>query len=91
MQIENYTKVEINDDLELWINKENVRINKGSGIYGVCSIYLSFNELQDIVNAINGKKVEREVVNVFKDVTQPLTAEHIRKAVKKLKEQGGQL
>lgn len=87
MKIEHYTRMRLSDNLELWLEGNDITI-KRIEYFGGASICLSFNELQDIVNAINGKKIEREVENVFKG--EFLTGEHIKKAVKKLKE-GGQM
>jgi len=89
MKIENFTRIRLDNELEIWLEGNDITI-KRIEYFGGSGIKLSFNELQDIVNAINGKKIEREVVKVFDDVAQPLTAEHIRKAVKKLKD-GGQM
>ena len=84
MKIEHYTRIRLNDNLEIWLEGNDITIKRVE-YFGGSSIHLSFNELQDIVNAINGKKVERETVDAFKNYP-----EHIKKAVKKLKE-GGQM
>lgn len=88
MKIEYWTRIYLNDSIELLLEGSDIVIKKDGNYFGGSAIRLSYNELQDIVNAINGKKIEREVVKVFDDVAQPLTGEHIRKAVKKLKEGG---